>query len=138
MDGVGISNVALSARTGIDQTTISRYRSARYPSGPPSAPRRRVLEQGLYLPAGYLDGAADADFGAIRLQLAMAQGGRTAARDNGASAKAGGPGSAYQTALLTLSRLASAAGTVPLADAVYWISVVYAAGRDTAHENGGR
>lgn len=56
MDLLRVSGVELFERTGIHPTTVSRYRSADYASGPPAPRRRRLIEHSLGLPEGYLDG----------------------------------------------------------------------------------
>lgn len=53
---VGMGNDVLAGLTGIDATTISRYRSPTYRSGPPSVTRRGLLERAMGLPEGYLSG----------------------------------------------------------------------------------
>lgn len=56
MAAAGMGGKELAQATGIDATTISRYRRKSYASGPPSAGRRRRLEQAMGLQAGFLDG----------------------------------------------------------------------------------
>ncbi len=65
MDTVGLSGVAIGKATGIHETTISRYRSPDYPSGPPKLAVRRALEDALGLKTGYLDGTTDVDLAEV-------------------------------------------------------------------------
>ena len=55
----GVTNETVAERTGIDVTTISRYRSPDYKSGPPSEARRGMLERAIGLPDGYLSGTLE-------------------------------------------------------------------------------
>lgn len=147
-EALAVSNIELAKLTGIDQTTISRYRDEAYASGPPSALRRRVMEQGLSLPLGYveglirlglglprgyLDGTADADFNRIRLRRESAssdpQASTAPLRPHGEVTRDSGPDVAatYHQAIGVLSRAADREGSVKLADALIWLETVYAA-----------
>lgn len=66
MDTLGITGVRLAKALDVDVSTISRYRKTGYKSGPPDATTRRVLEDELGLPRGYLDGTAKVDLLALR------------------------------------------------------------------------
>lgn len=61
-----MGNDVLAGLTGIDATTISRYRSATYKSGPPSGPRRALLERAMGLPEGYLSDEVELSLEALR------------------------------------------------------------------------
>jgi hypothetical protein len=68
MDLLEIPGVRLAKAIRKHATTISRYRSERYASGPPEAAVRRLLEEEMGLPPGYLSGTVRADLMAIRRQ----------------------------------------------------------------------
>lgn len=68
MDALEVSGVWLGQQLGRDAATISRYRNPGYKSGPPQAMTRRILEQEIGLPAGYLDGTVEADLMLLRKQ----------------------------------------------------------------------
>lgn len=133
MDALDLSNVYIAKRTGIDPTTVSRYRSLDYAPGPPPALKRGAIELAMGVPEGYLSGRATADFAAIRRLQEAHKADRMAAL-TGVQEPRVNPvalGLAYQTALVALSRLADADGRVPLAKAVYWVSTVHAAATGT-------
>jgi transcriptional regulator with XRE-family HTH domain len=64
-----VPNDELSIRTGIDATTISRYRNPAYRSGPPSPAKRRLLERALGLLEGYLDGLFELSVPLLREEI---------------------------------------------------------------------
>jgi transcriptional regulator with XRE-family HTH domain len=66
MDTLGVTGRRLAKALDADVSTISRYRKTDYKSGPPDATTRRVLEDELGLPRGYLDGTAKVDLLAVR------------------------------------------------------------------------